>query len=177
MAPGKAAARKVSQQAFDEMVQENIDDLGMDPAEALNDAIQTLSLQGVDLSGLYLRLHSDLFKSFAAAFITLFLLYLHFSPGIVTCVPGESNPVMECLGKLREDKPMPEVVGLLDELSVLFGDKGSGNAAIAAKNGAVELIISACAKLRDEHRRGLASGLSALASVIHGMELFEIVFD
>lgn len=57
MAPAKAAAaaRKISQQAFDEMVQENIDDLDMDPAEALNDAIQTLTLQGVDLSGLYLR--------------------------------------------------------------------------------------------------------------------------
>lgn len=51
MAPAKAAARKISQQAFDEMVQENIDDLDMDPTEALNDAIQTLTLQGVDLSG------------------------------------------------------------------------------------------------------------------------------
>lgn len=144
MAPAKAAARKVSQQAFDEMVQENMDDLGMDPAEALNDAIQTLTLQGVDLSG------------------------------IVTCVPGESNPVMECLGKLREDKPLPEIVELLDELNVMCGDKGSGNAAIAAKNGAVELVISACAKLRDEHRRGLASGLSALASVIHDLQSTEI---
>ena len=52
MAPAKAAARTVSQKAFDEMVEENIEDLGMDPAEALNDAIQTLTLQGVDLSGL-----------------------------------------------------------------------------------------------------------------------------
>lgn len=84
---------------------------------------------------------------------------------------------MECLGQLREDKPLPEIVELLDELSVLCEDKESGNAAIAAKNGAVELIVSACAKLRDEHRRGLASGLSALASVIHGIELSEIVFD
>ncbi|KAH6825934.1 ARM repeat superfamily protein [Perilla frutescens var. hirtella] len=144
MAPAKAAARKVSQQAFDEMVQENIEDLGMDPAEALNDAIQTLTLQGVDLSG------------------------------IVTCAPGESNPVMECLGKFGEDKPLSEIVEILDELSVLCRDKGSGNAAIAAKNGAVELIISACAKLRDEHRRGLASGLRALASVIHDLQSTEI---
>lgn len=52
MGPPKRAARAVSQQAFDEMVQENIDDLGMDPTEALEDAIQTLTLQGVDLSGL-----------------------------------------------------------------------------------------------------------------------------
>ncbi|KAG6408891.1 hypothetical protein SASPL_131917 [Salvia splendens] len=144
MAPAKAAARTISQKAFDEMVEENIEDLGMDPAEALNDAIQTLTLQAVDLSG------------------------------IVTSVPGETNPVIECLGKLREEKPCPEAVALLDELIVLCVDKESGNAAIAAKNGAVELIISVCAKLRDEYRQGLASGLRALASVIHDLQTTEI---
>ncbi|KAK6135686.1 hypothetical protein DH2020_030563 [Rehmannia glutinosa] len=144
MGPAKAAARTISQQAFDEMVQENIDDLGMDPTEALEDAIQTLTLQGVDLSG------------------------------IVTCVPGESNPVMECLGKLKEEKALPEIVELLGELSVLCGDKGSGNAAIATKNGAVELVISICSKLRDERDRGLASGLNAMASVIHDLQSSEI---
>jgi len=45
------AARAISQEAFEELVKENIDDLGMDPTEALQDAIQTLTLQGVDLSG------------------------------------------------------------------------------------------------------------------------------
>ncbi|KAL3621179.1 hypothetical protein CASFOL_036091 [Castilleja foliolosa] len=143
MAPAKAAARSISQQAFDEMVQENIDDLEMDPTEALEDAIQTLTLQGVDLSG------------------------------IVTCVPGESNPVMECLGKLKEAKAFPEIKKLLDELSVLCGDKGSGNAAIASKNGAVELVILICSKLRDERDRGLASGLNALASVLHDLQSSE----
>lgn len=52
MGPSKnAAARTISQEAFDELVKENMDDLGMDPTEALNDAIETLTLQGVDLSG------------------------------------------------------------------------------------------------------------------------------
>lgn len=88
----------------------------------------------------------------------------------MTSVPGESNPVIECLGKLREDKPLSEIAALLDELNVLCEDKDSGNAAVAAKNGAVELVIAACAKLRDEHSQGLASGLSALASVVHGTD-------
>ncbi|KAL2254678.1 armadillo repeat-containing protein 6 [Sesamum indicum] len=140
MGPAKAASRTISQQAFDEMVQENIDDLGMDPTEALEDAIQTLTLQGVDLSG------------------------------IVTCVPGESNPVMECLGKLREEKTLPEIVELLDELSVLCCDKASGNAAIATKNGAVELVISICSKLRGG---GLASALNAMAAVVHDLQSSE----
>ncbi|KAK6136853.1 hypothetical protein DH2020_029408 [Rehmannia glutinosa] len=130
MGPAKAAARTISQQAFDEMVQENIDDLEMDPTEALEDAIQTLTLQGVDLSG------------------------------IVTCVPGESNPVMDCLGKLKEKKTLPEIVEL--------------NAPIATKNGAVELVISICSKLREERDRGLASALNALASVIHDLQSSEI---
>lgn len=41
----------ISQQAFDSLVKENMEDLGMDPDEALEDAIQTLTLQGADLSG------------------------------------------------------------------------------------------------------------------------------
>lgn len=51
MGPPKAV-RTISQAAFDEMVKENMEDLGMDPAEALQDAIDTLSLQGVDLAGI-----------------------------------------------------------------------------------------------------------------------------
>ncbi|KAL6494743.1 hypothetical protein OROGR_031543 [Orobanche gracilis] len=144
MAPGKAAGRIISQQAFDEMVRENIEDLGMDPTDALEDAIQTLTLQGVDLSG------------------------------IVTCVPGECNPVKECLRKLKEAKTLPEIVELLDDLCVLCRDKGLGNAAIAAKNGAVELVVSICSKLQDGRDRGLASALNALASVIHDLQSAEI---
>ncbi|KAK6241025.1 hypothetical protein SCA6_006414 [Theobroma cacao] len=68
--------RAISQEAFDELVKENMDDLGLDPTEALEDAIQTLSLQGVDLSG------------------------------IVKCVPGEGgvkdHPAMQCLDKLNQ---------------------------------------------------------------------------
>ena len=51
MGPPSKNARTISQEAFDELVKENIEDLGMDPTEALEDAIQTLTLQGVDLSG------------------------------------------------------------------------------------------------------------------------------
>ncbi|CAK8571200.1 unnamed protein product [Lathyrus sativus] len=113
MAPPKTTARAISQDAFNELVNENIDDLGMDPAEALEDAIQTLTLQGVDLSG------------------------------IVTSVPGESNPVIECLEKLKrlesESDALDETVEAFDKLAELCGsDAGNGNAAIATKNGDVQ---------------------------------------
>ena len=54
MGPPKYAVRTISQEAFDELVKENMDDLGMEPTEALNEAIETLTLQCVDLSGLSL---------------------------------------------------------------------------------------------------------------------------
>jgi hypothetical protein len=43
--------RTISQEAFDDLVRENVEDLGMDPSEALEDALYTLKLQGVDLFG------------------------------------------------------------------------------------------------------------------------------
>lgn len=41
----------ISQEAFDDMVRENMEDLGMDPDEALADAVDALTLQGANLSG------------------------------------------------------------------------------------------------------------------------------
>jgi len=58
------ATRTISQEAFEELVKENVDDLGMDPMEALQDAIQTLTLQGVDLSGSSLSSHLLTFSIF-----------------------------------------------------------------------------------------------------------------
>eukprot|EP00899_Mesostigma_viride_P027973 jgi/Mesvir1/8360/Mv12615-RA.2 len=43
---------KVSQEAFDAAVQENIDEFGMDPAEAIEEALTTFRMQGADVSGL-----------------------------------------------------------------------------------------------------------------------------
>ncbi|GAB4837965.1 hypothetical protein Ancab_027493 [Ancistrocladus abbreviatus] len=126
--------RTISQEAFDDVVRENMEDLGMDPTEALQDAIETLTLQGVDLSG------------------------------IVTCVPGQSSvsdhPVIQSLYKLRtyihcncgtDDQAAAQLVPLLDELSGLCTDDCSGsaksNAHIAAKNGGVELLTCICSKV------------------------------
>lgn len=61
MGPPKSV-RTISQEAFEGLVKENMEDLGMDPSEALEDAIQTLNLQGVNLSGQSLNL-SNFFPS------------------------------------------------------------------------------------------------------------------
>ncbi|XP_075672877.1 uncharacterized protein LOC142642414 [Castanea sativa] len=141
------AGRTISQEAFDDLVKENIEDLDMDPTEALQDAIQTLTLQGVDLTG------------------------------IVTCVPGEgggvkANPVIQCLDRLKQlGSDLDEMVELLDKLAELCGVEGSGNAAIATKNGGVELV---CSKIRSGGEQVLASALKALASLLHDLQSTEI---
>lgn len=152
------AVRTISQEAFDDLVKENIDDLGMDPTEALEDAIQTLTLQGVDLSG------------------------------IVTCVPGEggvkANPVIQCLDRLKQLDPdtkdridqndLDEVVELLDKLAELCAVEGSGNAAIATKNGGVELVCSVCLKIPTSGcERVFASALKTLALLLHDLQSTE----
>ncbi|XP_074344067.1 uncharacterized protein LOC141683270 [Apium graveolens] len=153
--------RTILQQTFNDTVRENIEDLGMDPTEALQDAIETLTLQGVDLSG------------------------------IVTCVPGESNPVIECLNKLKQfeidsscdnskiksDFDLEEVIGVLNELTELCGVEGSGNAAIATRYGGLEsvcLICSRVPRVPSGCGRGLVSCFNALAYLLHDLQCTEI---
>ncbi|XP_011001200.1 PREDICTED: armadillo repeat-containing protein 6-like [Populus euphratica] len=153
MGPPSKNVRTISQEAFDELVKENIEDLGLDPTEALEDAIQTLTLQGVDLSG------------------------------IVTCVPGEGNvrenPVIKCLERLKElgfdDDDLDEMVGLLDELVGLFtGVEGSGNVAIGVRNGGLELVCSICSSIPLVSEKVLVSALKTLALLIHDVQSTEM---
>ncbi|XVE49157.1 hypothetical protein DITRI_Ditri01bG0059600 [Diplodiscus trichospermus] len=150
--------RSISQEAFDELVKENMEDLGMDPTEALEDAIRTLSLQGVDLSG------------------------------IVKCVPGEGgvkdHPSMQCLDKLNQlnsdskdqfdAQSLVQVTALLDNLTQLCtGKEESGNAAIVTKNGGIGLVCSICSKIPTESRETLISCLKAMASLLTDVQSTE----
>lgn len=106
-------------------------------------------------------------------------------PGIVTCVPGEGsvkdNPVLMCLDRLKElndsskdqsvDKNLDEMEELLDKLTELCGAEGLGNAAIATRNGGVELVCSICSKIGIGCERALFSSLKAMAALLHGITL------
>ncbi|XP_015947058.1 uncharacterized protein LOC107472000 [Arachis duranensis] len=144
-------ARSISQEAFDELVRENIDDLGMEPSEALQDAIHTLSLQGVNLSG------------------------------IVTCLPGETSPVIRCLDKLKQQLPSQlrdpvddvvwtDIAVSFDELRALCS-QDKANAAIATKNGAVELLCSLSSKIpAATSQAALLSAFNALTALLHDVQ-------
>jgi hypothetical protein len=48
--PRLVMSRKISQETFDDVVRENMEEFDMEPAEALADAIKQFNKQGVDLS-------------------------------------------------------------------------------------------------------------------------------
>lgn len=107
---------------------------------------------------------------------------MHFI-GIVTCIPGESslkdNPIIQCLDRLKQlnsnlesqigDKDCDEAAELFDKLSELCRVEGSGNAAIAVRNGGVELVCSVCSQLPTACESTLDSSLKAMASLLYGI--------
>lgn len=131
----------------------------MDPTEALQDAIETLTLQGVDLSG------------------------------IVRCVPGEGsardNPLVQSLERLKQldgdskdrisDEYVEEMVVLFDRISELCGSKEeSGNASIALRNGGLELLCSLCYKIPSDCERAVASALKTMVLLLQDLHSTEI---
>ncbi|GAB2222520.1 hypothetical protein Drorol1_Dr00016638 [Drosera rotundifolia] len=151
---------RISQEAFEELVRENMEDLGMDPAEALQDAVHTLTLQGVDLSG------------------------------IVQCVPGQGsandNPVVHSLDSLRhlldsklldsQDLLLPLLHNLTAFCTFTATDRAT-NLAIAAKKGGIELLTSLSSQIatsRSANHHLTLSTLNALACLLHDVPSAEI---
>lgn len=136
---------KISQNAFDEVVKENISDFEMDPDEALKDAIETLTLQGVDLSGIVKRV-----------------------PGVNS---SDDVPIIQALEHLRKlsDTPkssisfedMNEAVNNVYELCSV---EGSEDKFIATRYRAIEILLSVCSDVKEE--KLLALALKALSFVI-----------
>lgn len=85
------------------------------------------------------------------------------------------NPVMKCLARLKEvdcdSNGLGEMVGLFDKLIELCSGsgEGSGNVAIAVRNGGVVLLLSLCSKIPIGSENVLVSSLRTLALFIHGM--------
>ncbi|KAL5213222.1 hypothetical protein ABZP36_024069 [Zizania latifolia] len=129
-----------------------MEDLGMDPDEALADAVDVLTLQGADLSGIIKRVPGD-----AAA--------------------AEVSPVMRVLDELKASAraiaggssvdDLDTFTSLLDELRQVCAGEGLENAAVSVRNGVVEALIGLCSSTGiKEERPHLASGLNALSSLL-----------
>lgn len=92
------------------------------------------------------------------------------------------NPVIQTIERLKQldlelassvenDGVLKEIVELLDRLNDSCTDKGSGNVAIATRNGGVQLVCSVLLKLPSACNQGVISSLKTLASLLHGMKL------
>lgn len=94
----------------------------------------------------------------------------------------KENPVIQCVDRLKQldsdlkdqisKKYLDEIVELLEKLTELCGVQGSGNVAIATRNGGVELLCSICSKIRNGCEQVLVSALKTLASLLLGITVF-----
>ncbi|KAL2611903.1 hypothetical protein R1flu_023595 [Riccia fluitans] len=169
MAPAKKI--QISQVAFDAVVKENVEEFGMDMDEALEDAVKTFKLQGVDLSG------------------------------IITDGGGgatlESHPIVEAIQRIRNavasvtgedlatseelvqfcNRPQTGAVNLSSAAEAVISDslqslrqscleeKGK-NAPIAERNEGVEVVLAAVRALTKSAGPPLAYALAAITSVL-----------
>lgn len=78
------------------------------------------------------------------------------------------EPSSDWAYRINEDGELGEVLRLLDKLTDLCHVEGSGNAAIATRNGGLELVCLICSKLSNGCSRGLVSALNTMASFLHG---------
>lgn len=171
---------QISQEAFDALVQENINDFDMEPQEAVEDAIQTFELQGADLTGIVTSIaggesltHHPVIQSLnelraiAASLGSLGLQELSEKQPSTQDVNGDENT----------NPTLIKIVEALEALDALFlacTAGGPDNASIAIKNGGVELVTSVCATLKTGGERLLTSSLKVLALLLQDIQSTEL---
>jgi len=112
----------ITQETFDEVVQENIEDLDMEQEEAYEDAIQQFKTQGVDLSNIWTKPKGD---------------------------GGEINPI-DLVKKIQSVIPadaeteIADVAGVVADLEALtkaIEDGGDATQSLLGANGAIEALV------------------------------------
>ncbi|KAJ6664214.1 hypothetical protein lerEdw1_008432 [Lerista edwardsae] len=141
------AAKRITQETFDEVVQENITEFGMDPEESVNEAIQQFESQGVDLSNI-----------------------VKIAPSPASENGHELNhAILQTLDSLQKavvDSNLSEV----DELLMSFAKQCRQELAIrylAGQKGAYPAVLAAC-RLASEDNCSLLKALNALSVLIDG---------
>ncbi|GAQ79629.1 hypothetical protein KFL_000340320 [Klebsormidium nitens] len=151
MAP-KSTKVKVSQEAFDAAVKENIEEFDMEPDEAVSDAVKTFEMQGADLSGIITK------------------------PGGAQAVAD--HPASQALQAL--EKALQEFVeggsasdaasvGTIEEAlgSLNLNCKEDGAEALVGRSGGVRILIDAVNNLgEDKDSERLAGALDALGKIL-----------
>lgn len=104
-------SKRISQETFDEVVKENVEDFDMSPGDALADAINQFQKQGIDLSNVDLT--GGIGRQEVLDALAL-LKHLAEEASNTTTVPSSSN---------QEEEEEGELIGVLEELQKLCARK------------------------------------------------------
>ncbi|XP_007897009.1 armadillo repeat-containing protein 6 [Callorhinchus milii] len=139
------AGKRITQETFDDVVQENISEFDMEPEEALNDAIQQFESQGVDLNN------------------------------IIRAVPGTGgetggqHEVLQALHSVQqalERSSLDEMAECLDTFGKLCR-RDFASRHLAAEKSAYGTVLGSCTRLLGDKPR-LLIGLQALGTLLDG---------
>uniref|UniRef100_A0A3B3SDC3 Armadillo repeat containing 6 n=2 Tax=Paramormyrops kingsleyae TaxID=1676925 RepID=A0A3B3SDC3_9TELE len=140
--------RRITQETFDAVVRENIEEFEMDPDEALNEAIQQFESQGVDLS--------NIVKAMPTAVLD-------------QDKEDQTHDILKALESLQIEASTSGSENVRCNLT-LFADQcklGFAQRHLAAQKGAYPTIL-ACCKKAEKDRDALLSALSALSVLMDG---------
>ncbi|XP_068925492.1 armadillo repeat-containing protein 6 isoform X3 [Petaurus breviceps papuanus] len=141
-------AKRISQETFDDVVQENITEFDMDPEEAVKEAIQQFESQGVDLTNI-----------------------VKTRPKASACGDqGPKHEILQTLDALHKSvgSAAPQEVA---EHLVRFSEQCRGQVAsryLAAEKGAYPVVLAACQQAVTEGQDFLVKALNALAALTEG---------
>ncbi|XP_064184708.1 armadillo repeat-containing protein 6 [Anguilla rostrata] len=139
------ATRRITQETFDAVVKENIDEFEMGPDEALNEAVQQFESQGVDLSNIVKEVPT------AATDETK---------------DEQTHEVLQALEALQSSASSSSAGGHLERFTEQC-KKGFAQRHLAAQKDAYPTILSCCERA-GEDREALLAALSALAALTDG---------
>jgi armadillo repeat-containing protein 6 len=163
------ASKQISQETFDEVVKENLEDFDMSLEDATLDAVAQFESQGVDLSNIIKRVGRDDANDDAARSAAEDLRRLESVIDALKTAPADADSlVVEKLGALAamldQTPEMKVVAGRHDAVDTVVALVGSPNDAIVEKASALLALL--CADNSDHQDFVGAAGLEQLAQAL-----------
>ncbi|OXB57705.1 UNVERIFIED_CONTAM: hypothetical protein H355_008659, partial [Colinus virginianus] len=140
-------SKRIAQETFDDAVQENIAEFGMEPEEALKDAVQQFESQGVDLSNIIKAVRQPASENGQKQKHEVLL-------------------TLDSLGRCVADSDLAEMA----EQLLVFTDQCKEQLAfryLAGQNGAYPVVFSAC-QLASGDRNLMMKAFNALSAILDG---------
>ncbi|XP_062815621.1 armadillo repeat-containing protein 6 [Anolis carolinensis] len=142
------ASKRISQETFDDVVQENMAEFGMDPEEAVAEAVQQFESQGVDLTNIVKAAPNPTSEDGAE----------------------QKHAILQTLDSLQKALLDASDWGRVDDLLVSLAKQCRAEVSVrflAGQKGAYPAVLAAC-RLSGEGRCSLRRALGALGALLEG---------